>query len=62
MSRDSLDFSGIVFFSGYELWPRDVPLGLDYIRRWAFDAGLIWDPEAQLLGDERLQELKKYIS
>ena len=62
MSRDTPDFSGIVFFSGFDLLPGDLPLGLDNIRRWAFDEGLIDDPEFQLLGAERLQELKKYIS
>lgn len=62
MPLDTLNFSSIVFFSGFELLPDDLILGLDNIRRWAFDQGLIYDPEGQILVTERLQELAKYIS
>lgn len=63
MPHDKLTFSSIVFFSGSELLPDDLILGLDNIRHWAFDKNLIdGDVEARLLLTERLQELGKYIS
>lgn len=59
MSSNALQFRGLVFFSGSDLLPQDVPLDLQSIRRWAFERGLVFEPESQLLGEERLRELAK---
>ena len=56
------DFSAVVFLSGTEFLPDDLPLGLENIRQWALEAGLIWEAESQLLLGERLQNLAEYIS
>lgn len=62
MPSNELEFYGLVFFSGSEFLPRDIPLDLDKYREWALRQGLIFDPESQLLHTERVQELAKCFS
>ncbi|MCI0558951.1 MAG: hypothetical protein MN733_10680 [Nitrososphaera sp.] len=61
MPDDKLKFYGFIFFSGYEFLPGDLILTPKALRRWAFEQGLITDPEFQLLLTKRLQELKKCL-
>jgi len=63
MSDKSLNydlFSGLVFW-GSEYLPHDVILSLSDIRKWAFKKKMIWEPESQLIGKERLDELNKHF-
>ena len=59
MSSNVLQFHGLVFFSGSESLPQDVPLDLQSLREWALEQGLVFEPESQFLSEERLQELAK---
>ncbi len=53
-------FSGLVF-RGSEYLPGDIILSLGNIREWAFKNRIIYDPEAQLIGEEGLKELNKHF-
>ena len=54
-------FWGMVFW-GSEYLPGDIILSLTEIRKWAFEHGLIADPDFQLITEERVKELKKVFS
>lgn len=62
MASDKLDFYGLAFFRGQELLPGDVLLDLDNLRQWALEQGLVFDPDAQFLVPERIQNLAKCFS
>lgn len=59
-SRNNDLLSGLVFW-GSEYFPGDLKLMLRDIRQWALKNKMIWDPEAQLIGEERLEELNKHF-
>jgi len=63
MSYKSLNydlFSGLVFW-GSEYLPDEVILSLSDIHKWAFKKKMILEPESQLIGKERLNELSKHF-
>jgi hypothetical protein len=54
------------FFLGLILWgseflPKDIIPTWGNVRGWAFKHKLIWDPEAQLMTSERIEELRKHF-
>jgi len=53
-------FSGLVFW-GSEYFPENLRLSLNDIRKWAYTNKMIWDPEAQLIIGERLNQLYNYF-
>jgi hypothetical protein len=53
-------FSGLVFW-GSEHFPENLMLSLNDIRKWAYTNKMIWDPEAQCIIGERLNQLNKYF-
>ncbi|MEW5932427.1 MAG: hypothetical protein AB1816_02410 [Bacillota bacterium] len=42
-------------FWGSDFLPRDLWPSPEHVRRWAVQEGLLWDPETQLLTDERVE-------
>src|SRR4051812_8690426 len=49
-------------FAGTHLWgssllPGNILATLERIRKWAIDANLIWDTEAQFVGDDVISKL-----
>ena len=62
MTNGEIQFSGIVFFTGMDLLPRDIILSLSEIRKWALDKGYITDPEFQLLLADRMNSLSSFFS
>jgi len=54
-------FRGLIFW-GSEFLSGEIYLTLEDIRQWAFNEGLIWDEDAQLITPEREKNLSKYFS
>lgn len=53
-------FHGIIFLKGsFHFLPPDIALGLDEIRKWACEKGLVYDIESQIIVPEREEELFK---
>jgi hypothetical protein len=53
-------FSGLVFW-GSEYFPKNLRLSLGDIRKWSYITKMIWDPEAQFVIGERLDQLNNYF-
>lgn len=63
MKKRKLDysiFSGLIFW-GSEYFPGNLRLLLNDIRKWAYTFKMVWDPEVQFIGGERLDELYNYF-
>lgn len=56
----SFAFGGLVFW-GSEHLPDDVPLGIDLLRQWALDEGIIVD-DGQFIANEEVDELSQVFS
>lgn len=46
---------------GSQFIPDDIPIGLQEIRQWAYDQGLIWDEELQIVSPELIAGLVEYF-
>ena len=61
MSKNKIQFSGVVFFSGMEILPGDLVLSISEIRKWAYEQGFISDPEFQLMFNDRISSLSDFF-
>jgi hypothetical protein len=58
--QDKPLFAGLSFW-GSEFLPRDILPSLENIRRWAFESGLITEPDLQLLTQEDVELLHRFF-
>jgi hypothetical protein len=61
MATDEVKFYGLVLFAGMDQLPDDIILSLGEIRKWAFNEGLVTDPEFQFLVDDRVVALSGHF-
>ena len=62
MKNEQYLFHGIFFFIGTEIIPRDMQLDLTIIRKWAFNSGYVYDPEFQIMGEERVKDISQVFT
>jgi hypothetical protein len=62
MNSDEFRFSGFVMYEGVDYLPKDLPIDVGPIRKWAYDNGLIYDYRIQFLAEYRANKLSEVFT